>query len=169
MKISRHYHVILHRWNWYLLQHNFKKLGYIVIINNVRFIAIRAHFVWGSILWIHSRGFVFLRKTTFFSFHIQIEQSANNVWLLLIICSNGEGWVFFGQKGGIFLWKKTLNSFIVAARVISQGSNSFKIFFSFENKIENWKRRVKTQVQIKKQTNNYFFSQKKRHRNFLFL
>jgi len=41
--------------------------------------------------------------------------------------------------------------YIVAARVISQGSNSFfKIFFSFENKIENWKRRVKTQVQIKK-------------------
>jgi len=62
----------------------------------------------------------------------------------------GRGWVFFRAKGGIFFMKKTLNSFIVAARVISQGSNSFKIFFSFENKIENWKRRVKTQVQIKK-------------------
>ena len=107
----------------------------------------------------------FLRKTTFFSFHIQIEQSANNVWLLLIICSNGQGGYFFGQKGGIFLWKKTLNSFIVAARVISQGSNSFfKIFFSFENKIENWKRRVKTQVQIKKNKYNYFFSKKKKEK-----
>ena len=76
----------------------------------------------------------------------------------------GEGVGIFGQKGGILLWKKNFELiYIVAARVISQGSNSFfKIFFSFENKIENWKRRVKTQVQIKKQTNNYFFPKKKK-------
>ena len=75
----------------------------------------------------------------------------------------GEGRVFLG-KGGIFIYeKKSLNSFIVAARVISQGSNSFfKIFFSFENKIENWKRRVKTQVQIKKTNIIIFFSKKKK-------
>jgi len=49
--------------------------------------------------------------------------------------------------------------------VISQGSNSFfKIFFSFENKIENWKRRVKTQVQIKKTNIIIFFQEKKEKR-----
>ena len=66
----------------------------------------------------------------------------------------GAGWVFFRAKGGgadIFYEKKNFELiYIVAARVISQGSNSFKIFISFENKIDNWKRRVKTQVQIKK-------------------
>ena len=39
----------------------------------------------------------------------------------------GEGGVFLG-KGGIFIYeKKSLNSFIVAARVISQGNSFFKI------------------------------------------
>ena len=85
----------------------------------------------------------------------------------------GEGvGIFSGKRGEFFYEKKNFELiYIVAARVISQGSNSFfKHFcFSFENKIENWKRRVKTQVQIKKQTNNYFFPKKKRKRNFLFL
>jgi len=59
--------------------------------------------------------------------------------------------IFSGKRGDIFYEKKNFELiYIVAARVISQGSNSFKIFISFENKIDNWKRRVKTQVQIKK-------------------
>jgi len=60
--------------------------------------------------------------------------------------------IFSGKRGDIFYEKKNFELiYIVAARVISQGSNSFFLnFISFENKIDNWKRRVKTQVQIKK-------------------